>query len=104
MILFRLVMQDGTVDGTYEELRRETGDQRLVRLVTSDGPPRLTGLMLAGCEGNQYTYRYDGTAISTPQLFALLSGIPGIRDIRMEPEHIESVISGLYQKWSAEAE
>ena len=91
-------------DGTYEELQQETGDRRLVRLVTSDEPPRLPGLTLAERDGDHYTYRYDGAELSTPRLFALLSGIPGIRDIRMEPENIETVIAGLYQKWSAEAE
>ena len=75
-----------------------------MRLVTSDEPPRLPGLTLAERDGDHYTYRYDGAELSTPRLFALLSGIPGIRDIRMEPENIETVIAGLYQKWSAEAE
>ncbi len=90
-------------DGDYEELLRATGDRRLVRLVASEGMPDLPELTLAERSGDHYTYRYDGTKVPSPRLFALLSGIPGIRDIRMEPEHIETVIANLYRQWSEEA-
>jgi len=89
-------------DGTYDALLRQTGDPRLIRLVTASAPPVVEGLTLAERSGNRYTYRYDGAKISSPLLFALLSGIPGIRDIQMEPENIETVIANLYRQWSAE--
>ena len=91
-------------DGSYETLLQATGDPRLVRLVTTGEPPAPEGLMLAEQNGDRYTYSYDGTKVPSPRLFELLSGIPGIRDIQMEPESIEKIIANLYRKWSAEAE
>ena len=89
-------------DGSYETLLRMTGDHRLVRLITSADPPVLDGLTLVDRSGDRCTYRYDGAKIPSPRLFTLLAGIPGIRDIQMEPENIETVIAGLYRKWSSE--
>ena len=91
-------------DGNYEALLRITGDHRLVRLVSSAEPPALEGLSLAEHNGDRFTYRYDSAKIPSPRLFSLLSGIPGIRDIRLEPESIETVIANLYEKWSEEEE
>ena len=91
-------------DGNYEELMHMTGDHRLVRLIISEEPPVLEGLSLVEHSGSRCTYRYDGTKINSPQLFTLLAGIPGIRDIQMEPENIETVIAGLYRKWFSEGE
>ena len=91
-------------DGNYEALLRTTGDHRLVRLVTSDEPPTPEGLSLVEHSEDHYTYLYDSTKIPSPRLFALLSGVPGIRDIQLERENIESVIANLYRKWSAEAQ
>ena len=91
-------------DGNYEALLRTTGDHRLVRLVTSAEPPTPEGLTLVEHSEDRYTYRYDSTKIPSPRLFALLSGVPGIRDIQLERENIESVIANLYRKWSAEAQ
>ncbi len=88
-------------DGSYEALLRMTGDHRLVRLITSADPPVPEGLTLVDRSGDRCTYRYDGTKIPSPRLFTLLAGIPGIRDIQMEPENIETVIANLYQKWSS---
>ena len=88
-------------DGSYEALLRMTGDHRLVRLITSADPPVPEGLTLVERSGDRCTYRYDGTKIPSPRLFTLLAGIPGIRDIQMEPENIETVIANLYQKWSS---
>ena len=90
-------------DGNYEALLRTTGDHRLVRLVTSAEPPTPEGLSLVEHSEDRYTYLYDSTKIPSPRLFALLSGVPGIRDIQLERENIESVIANLYRKWSAEA-
>ena len=91
-------------DGNYEALLRTTGDHRLVRLVTSAEPPTPEGLSLVEHSEDRYTYLYDSTKIPSPRLFALLSGVPGIRDIQLERENIESVIANLYRKWSAEAQ
>ena len=81
-----------------------TGDHRLVRLTVSGDPPVPEGLTLADRSGDRCTYRYDGSKIPSPRLFSLLAGIPGIRDIQMEPENIETVITNLYRKWSSGAE
>ena len=99
-----LLINQGRIafDGDYEELLRMTGDHRLVKLVTSAEPPVLEGLTLASHSGDHCTYRYDGTKIPSPRLFTLLAGIPGIRDIQMEPENIETIIADLYRKWSSE--
>ena len=91
-------------DGSYDALLRMTGDHRLVRLTTSAESPVPEGLTLVDRSGDRFTYRYDGTKIPSPHLFTLLAGIPGIRDIQMEPENIETVIAGLYRKWFSEGE
>ena len=91
-------------DGSYDALLRMTGDHRLVRLTTSVESPVPDGLTLVDRSGDRFTYRYDGTKIPSPHLFTLLAGIPGIRDIQMEPENIETVIAGLYRKWFSEGE
>ncbi len=56
------------------------------------------GLTLVDRSDDRCTYRHDGTKIPSPRLFTLLAGIPGIRDIQMEPESIETVIANLYRK------
>ena len=87
-------------DGNYDELIRMTGDRRIVKLTVDGAPPQLSGAELMGRENGKCVYRYDAGLMSVERLFAQLAGIPGVRDLELEREGIETVIAGLYQKWT----
>ena len=92
-------------DGSYDELMRMAGDYRLVKLsLTGPGadaaPPTLPGAEFVGREEGKYVYRYDAGKVSVEALFAALSGIPGVLDLELSREGIETVIAGLYRRWA----
>ena len=87
-------------DGNYDELIRMTGDRRIVKLTVDGAPPQLSGAELVGRENGKCVYRYDAGVMSVERLFAQLAGIPGVRDLELEREGIETVIAGLYQSWT----
>ena len=89
-------------DGTYEQLLRVTGDRRLVKLTAEGEPPALPGAELVSREQGRLVYRYDADQLPAEKLFAALSRARGVTDIRLEREDIETVIAGLYRRWSEE--
>lgn len=89
-------------DGDYDGLIRATGDHRIAKLMLEGEPPMLPGAEFVGREDGKCVYRYDAGRISVEQLFAALSGIPGVRDLELEREGIETVIAGLYRDWADE--
>ena len=60
---------------------------------------RVVGFV--GQEEGKCVYRYDAGQVSVEALFAALSGIPGVRDLELAREGIETVIAGLYRQWTA---
>ena len=86
-------------DGSYEELLRRVGDRRLIRLTVDGEPPQLDGTEYMGREQEKCVYRYDAAQIPVERLFAALSGIPGVRDIELAREGIETVIADIYKRW-----
>ena len=89
-----------TFDGSYDELVRMAGDFRLIKLSLDGEAPTLPGAVLIGREQEKYVYRYDAVETSVDKLFAALSGTPGIRDLELSRESIETVIAGLYRQWA----
>ena len=89
-------------DGSYEELLRAAGDRRLLKLSFEGEAPVLPGLEFTGRENGLLVYRYDAEKVPAEKLFSALAGIPGIQDVQLECENIETVIAGLYRSWIRE--
>lgn len=87
-------------DGSYDELMRMAGDHRLVKLTLDGQPPEIPGASYVGREEEKHVYRYDAARLPVDRLFAALSAVPGVRDLELARESIETVIAGLYTKWS----
>ena len=87
-------------DGTYDELVRMAGDFRLIRLSLDGEAPILPGAEFVGRDQEKYVYRYNAATTSVEKLFAALSGTPGVRDLELSRESIETVIAGLYRQWT----
>lgn len=91
-------------DGSYEALLRMAGDIRLVKLSVDSAAPALPGAELVGRDQGRFVYRYDAGEVPAEALFAALAGIPGVRDLELTREGIETVIAGLYRQWTAAAQ
>ena len=86
-------------DGGYDELIRMAGDYRLIRLAMDGPAPVLPGAVCLGKEEGKYVYRYDAALVPVENLFAALANTPGVRDLELAREGIETVIARLYRQW-----
>ena len=97
-----LLINRGTLafDGSYDELIRMAGDFRLVKLTLDGEAPSLPGAEYLGREEGKHVYRYDAARMPVERLFASLANAPGVRDLELAREGIETVIAKLYRQWS----
>lgn len=86
-------------DGSYDELIRMAGDNRIIRLTLRGDAPRLPGMQYLGFGDGRHLYRYDASAVSAQQIFSAIAGIPGVEDVELGHEAIEQVIARLYRNW-----
>ena len=90
-------------DGGYDELIRMAGDYRLIRLAMDGPAPILPGAVCLGNEEDKYVYRYDAALVPVENLFAALANTPGVQDLELAREGIETVIARLYRQWGEAA-
>jgi ABC-2 type transport system ATP-binding protein len=91
-------------DGDLEKLTAMTGDRRSVRLrVSGEDAPALPGARLASVEDGRYTFEYDASEVSPEAIFTAISRVPGVQDVELAREPIESVIGRLYRDWQNDA-
>lgn len=86
-------------DGSYEQLVRMAGDNRVIRLRTSGDAPMIAGADFIGSEEGKHIYRYDAGRVSAQQIFGAVSLLPDVEDIELGHEAIEQVIARLYTDW-----
>lgn len=86
-------------DGAPHELKRVTGDRRIITLDLPGEAPQLPGARLISSEAGRHTYAFDGSSVSIQRLLALVAQIPGVRDIETGQQNIEEIIAELYREW-----
>ncbi|MCC6580127.1 MAG: ABC transporter ATP-binding protein [Phycisphaeraceae bacterium] len=87
-------------DGTLEELRARVSRRRrlIVDLDYRNGPLELPNAQLVREEGTRVEYAFDPREISPAKLIAQVAGRHAVRDLFVENQPIEEVVSRLYRQ------
>ncbi len=99
----RVVMVDqGRIafDGSWERLRREFTDQRILWVETlSAQPPQLTGAEHIRSEGNRHEYRFDAARINIVGLLEQVAVQTTVLDVETHRAAIDDIIANIYARW-----
>lgn len=99
----RVVMIDqGRIafDGSWERLRREFSDQRILLIETpTDQSPTLTGANYISSDGNRHTYRFDAAHINIIGLLEQAASQTSVLDVETHRAPIDDIIANIYTRW-----
>ena len=99
----RVVMIDqGRIafDGSWERLRREFTDQRILLIETASGqPPKLTGAQYTHSDGNRHEYRFDAAQINIIGLLEQVAAQTTVLDVETHRAPIDDIIANIYAHW-----
>lgn len=99
----RVVMVDqGRIafDGSWERLRREFTDQRILSIETaSEHAPKLAGAQHTHSEGNRHTYRFDATQTNITRLLEEATTQTAVLDVETHRAAIDDIIADIYTRW-----
>ncbi|MFC1526712.1 ATP-binding cassette domain-containing protein [Candidatus Latescibacterota bacterium] len=102
----RIVMIDNgqiAYDGDFRELRRQSGDRRLVVVETvDDTPPALEGAECVRSEGPRHTFAFDAARLPIARLLEHVATQTRVIDVETHRAPIDDVIADLYERWQAD--
>ena len=86
-------------DGSFDGLRKLTGNLTHFTVTTNGTPPLLDGCHLMSQKQGVFEFETDLSLMPIKTLLAKLSELDGIKDVEIKKAPIEQVIAQLYQRW-----